>query len=57
MAANVSSEPRRAVRIPVSVAAAQAKVLFEDRQVPVKDGCLLDDFDALGTHAYTISAR
>ena len=57
MAANVSSEPRRAVRVPVSVAATRAQALFEDRQVRVKDGCLLDDFDALATHAYTIDGR
>lgn len=51
LAANSAEEPIQ-VRISAPGLQDAAKVMFEDRQAPVRGTCLVDDFAALAVHVY-----
>ena len=46
----------RTLASPLLANATQAKVLFEDRAVPVREGRLTDRFEPLGVHVYEVPA-
>ncbi|MBI3946321.1 MAG: hypothetical protein HY321_10410 [Armatimonadetes bacterium] len=57
VAANAGRQAAEATFTLPEKAAGPARVWFEDRAIPVKEGRLSDHFDGYGTHVYEIAAR